>query len=155
MREMKTTLLIIRQDDKLLLATKKRGFGAGKINGCGGKCEPGETVFETMKREAFEELAIVPLDAKEYGEIDFDEYVKGERALVNMHIFYATQFEGEPAETDEMIPCFVDANNIPYEKMFEDDKYWLPLLLEQKKFYGKFVYDKDFNLISHELKTLN
>ncbi len=151
MKKMLTTLLIIKKGERLLLATKKRGFGEGKINGCGGKCEPNEQVADAMKREAFEELGIVPLDAKEYGEIDFIEYMKGELTNVNMHIFYAEKFEGEPVETDEMIPCWIDVNNIPYDNMFPDDKFWLPMLLEGKKFKAKFEFDKDFNMIAYEI----
>ncbi len=149
-----TTLLIIKQGDKLLLATKKRGFGAGFINGCGGKCEAGETVLQAVKREAFEELAIVPIDAEKRGEIDFVEYVKGELTRVNMHIFFATEFEGTPAESDEMVPCWVDAENIPYAKMFPDDRFWMPLLLAGKKFKGDFEYDKEFNMLSHKIREI-
>ena len=34
---------------------KKRGFGAGKWNGFGGKVEPGETIVEAAVREVKEE----------------------------------------------------------------------------------------------------
>jgi 8-oxo-dGTP diphosphatase/8-oxo-dGTP diphosphatase/2-hydroxy-dATP diphosphatase len=37
MEKMQTTLLLGLKDNKLLLAMKKRGFGAGKYNGVGGK----------------------------------------------------------------------------------------------------------------------
>jgi len=40
------TLTIIRDNGKLLLGYKKRGFGMNKINGFGGKVEKGETVLE-------------------------------------------------------------------------------------------------------------
>ena len=38
------TLTIIRQQEKLLLGLKKRGFGCNKINGFGGKVEKGESI---------------------------------------------------------------------------------------------------------------
>ncbi len=149
MKTLITTLLILRKNDKLILAKKKRGFGEGKINGCGGKCQPDETIEEAMKREAYEELNITPTNAKKYGIVDFIEYVKGELTHVNMHIFYATEYEGTPTETDEMTPCFVDIDNIPFDKMFPDDKYWMHLLLQEKQFVGKFEFDENFNVISH------
>lgn len=34
----------------VLLGMKKRGFGAGKWNGFGGKVQPGETIEEAARR---------------------------------------------------------------------------------------------------------
>ena len=41
--QMLATLLFIFRDGEVLLIRKKRGLGAGKINGPGGKIDPGET----------------------------------------------------------------------------------------------------------------
>jgi 8-oxo-dGTP pyrophosphatase MutT (NUDIX family) len=41
----KTLLFLHKPDEqKILLAMKKRGFGEGKWNGVGGKREPGESI---------------------------------------------------------------------------------------------------------------
>ena len=40
------TLVYIRNEDKVLLGMKKRGFGKGKWNGFGGKVEHGENIIE-------------------------------------------------------------------------------------------------------------
>ena len=151
MLNLMTTLLIVVQDNKILLAKKLRGFGIGKYNGVGGKVEQGETVEEAMLRETFEEIGIVPTEYKMLGIVDFDEIVKGERNNVKMHVFKATAYQGQPITSDEMQPEWFDIDNIPYSKMFKDDYHWLPLLLEDKTFSGKFVYDKDFNLIEYNL----
>ena len=37
------TLMFVVQKGRILLIRKKRGIGAGKVNGPGGKFEPGET----------------------------------------------------------------------------------------------------------------
>ncbi|MEK7165153.1 MAG: DNA mismatch repair protein MutT, partial [Patescibacteria group bacterium] len=37
------TLCIVHQNEKVLLGMKKRGFGAGRWNGFGGKLQDGET----------------------------------------------------------------------------------------------------------------
>jgi 8-oxo-dGTP pyrophosphatase MutT (NUDIX family) len=42
------TLCFIRDNNKLLLALKKRGFGPGKWNGYGGKIEEGETIEQAV-----------------------------------------------------------------------------------------------------------
>ena len=46
------TLVLVRDvpQRRILLGMKKRGFGAGKWNGFGGKLEPGESVQEAAKR---------------------------------------------------------------------------------------------------------
>jgi len=39
MKKMETTLCLLRRNEEILLAMKKRGFGEGKYNGVGGKIE--------------------------------------------------------------------------------------------------------------------
>ena len=51
------TLLFVIRGDQILLIRKKRGLGAGKINGPGGRIEPGETPHECAIRETQEESA--------------------------------------------------------------------------------------------------
>ena len=152
MKTVNTTLLLVIKNEKILLAQKKRGFGEGKFNGVGGKAEVGETIEQTMLRETQEEIGIVPKNFKKQAVIVFDEFMKGERAFVNMSIFVANDFDGKLIESDEMVPQWFDLNKVPYDKMFPDDKFWLPLILEGKEFDGKFKFDKDFNLQSYSIK---
>ena len=37
MNKIETTLCLLKKDDSILLALKKRGFGEGNYNGVGGK----------------------------------------------------------------------------------------------------------------------
>ena len=67
----RANLLFIVRDEKILLIRKKRGFGAGKINGPGGKVDPGETPLQSALRETFEELGIKPLGAEATRRIAF------------------------------------------------------------------------------------
>ena len=152
MENLTTTLLLIIKDDRILLARKKRGFGEGKLNGVGGKQEIGETIEETMIRETQEEIGVVPKDFFKMAIIDFDEYVKGKRTNVSMHIFLAKDFDGEISESDEMNPEWHDLKNIPFNQMFADDNFWLPEILKGNKVIGNFVYDEDFNILSKYLK---
>lgn len=48
------TLVFVRQGQQLLLGYKKRGFGAGRFNGFGGKVEAGETPRQGAARELLE-----------------------------------------------------------------------------------------------------
>ena len=45
------TLMFVVQKGRILLIRKKRGSGAGKVNGPGGKFEPGETALQCVLRK--------------------------------------------------------------------------------------------------------
>lgn len=45
------TLVLIVQPGRVLLGMKKRGFGAGKWNGFGGKVQPEETIEDAARRQ--------------------------------------------------------------------------------------------------------
>ena len=44
------TLTFIRNGNNILLGMKKRGFGAGRWNGFGGKVDADETILQAAKR---------------------------------------------------------------------------------------------------------
>lgn len=119
---------------------KKRGFGAGRWNGFGGKLQEQETVEMAAIRELKEEAGIEALEITRVGILDF-EYLLDQKIL-ETHIFIVKKFRGEPQETEEMKPQWFDVNKIPFSEMWSDDAYWLPLLLKGKKFKGKFIFDK-------------
>lgn len=151
MEKLETTLLLIRKDDKILLAKKKRGFGVGKYNGVGGKIKLGETKEEAMLRETKEEIGITPLEYHYVGKIDFIEVVNNIKTNVIMYVYTASKWDGEIIETEEMEPKWFNINEIPYDNMFPDDKYWMPYFLKQKDFDAYFEFDEDWNLISKEI----
>ena len=150
-----TTLLLILNDNKILLAEKKRGFGIGKFNGIGGKVEKDETIEEAMIRETQEEIGVIPTDFTKMATITFDEWVNDEENQVIMSVFVAQNFMGKIIETDEMRPKWFNISDIPYEKMFEDDKIWLPEILKGNKLNAKFVFDKEFKMISSKIDIVN
>lgn len=152
MKKLQTTLLILRKDNKILLARKKRGFGFGKWNGVGGKVEEKEIPEEAMIRETQEEISVTPIEYEKIGIIRFVEYIKEELTTNDMHLYIATKWQGVPKESEEMQPKWFSINNLPWEEMFSDDKYWLPLVLEGKKLDAFFEYDKNWNLQKQEVK---
>ena len=147
------TLCTILKDGKILSGMKKRGFGAGRWNGFGGKLHDGETIEEALARETKEEAGVEIKNPEKAGIIEFE--FKGDSEILEVHIYKTGDFEGEPVETEEMKPQWFDFDKIPYDLMWPDDKFWLPLLLEGKKFKGKFLFSGDNsnpNIIKYNLE---
>jgi 8-oxo-dGTP diphosphatase/2-hydroxy-dATP diphosphatase len=134
------TLCIVRQNGEVLLGMKKRGFGVGRWNGFGGKVEEGETIEGAAKRELKEESGLETVEISEKGIIDFE--FENSSKVLEVHIFTVPRFIGDIKETEEMRPKWFDEKELPFNKMWTDDKYWMPLLLNDKKFKGKFLFDK-------------
>lgn len=139
------TLCIPLKGDEVLLGMKKRGFGVGKYNSFGGKVKLGETIEEAALRELQEESGISSQleHLTKVAEIDFYFPHKPEYDQT-VHIYTVSTFSGEPQETEEMAFRWFNRNDIPYHQMWDDDKYWLPLVLEGKCLRGTVVF-KDVN----------
>ena len=135
---MHATLMFIVKDGRILLIEKKRGLGAGKINGPGGKIDPGETALEAVIRETREELLVTPLNPRKVGELWFN---MSDCPDILCHVYRADDHKGEPTETDEAVPLWYPTDRIPYQRMWEDDRHWLPLLLSETGFHGRFVFE--------------
>ena len=150
MNQKQTTLLYIIKNNQILLAEKKRGFGVGKINGVGGKIEPGESIEQAMIRETQEEIGVTPINTQHLATITF-QFSTGEITQETTSIFIANDYEGEIIETEEMRPTWYNLNELPYDKMFAADKIWLPEIIKGKKFNGVVIFDPDFNVLDTKL----
>lgn len=143
------TLCIIHQHPKILLGMKKRGHGEGKWNGFGGKVEEGETIEEAARRETREESGIKVEEINKLGIVEFC-YQDGSGNM-EVHIFRAEEFKESPVESEEMKPKWFRVDEIPYDQMWPDDKYWLPMFLDGKRFKGKFLFNEANEIINHSL----
>jgi 8-oxo-dGTP diphosphatase len=150
---MKTcSLLFLLKDDRILLAMKKRGFGSDRWNGVGGKVEPNETLEQATIRECQEEIGVTPKNLAKVAEHDFvfpdgmtDMYV---------HAFISREWEGEPVETEEMRPQWFKQSEVPYKEMWQDDEYWLPLILEGKKLRTRFTFDHNEKMTGQDITVV-
>lgn len=139
------TICIVREPGRVLLGMKKRGFGVGRFNGFGGKLNPGETVEEAAIRELEEEANIKALDLERMGVIYFE--FKDQAEILETHIFKVEKFSGEIVESEEMRPQWFSLDEIPYQEMWPDDIYWLPLFLENKHFKGRVSFDENNQIV--------
>ncbi len=124
------------KDGKILLHYKKRGHGAGFWNGVGGKIEEGETPEDCAMRESMEEMNAKVKNLKRLGVLKFYDVSKEDWFV---YVFSA-EIEGEPKESEESRPRWFSLREIPYDDMWEDDKYWLPLVIDGLHFNGNFYF---------------
>jgi len=147
----RATLMFIIDEDRreVLLIRKKRGLGAGKINGPGGKIDPGETSLECAVRETQEELGVTALNPAHHGELWF-QFVDGLRMHVD--VWVSTRHEGNAVETPEALPLWTPLDALPFDQMWADDEHWLArTLLERRRFIGRFEFDND-TMLSHQME---
>lgn len=145
------TLVFVIQNDKILLIEKKRGLGAGKVNGPGGRLEAGETPAQCAVRECQEELHITPQDVQAAGELNF-QFVDGHS--IRGFVFTASAFEGVPTETEEAAPFWESLDKLPFERMWADDREWFPWMLRGEAFIGRFVFDED-RMLGQEISPVS
>jgi len=147
------TLGFLIKDNQILLAMKKRGFGVGKWNGVGGKPDKNETIEETSKREVGEEIGVEVLSQEIVAILDF--YFECEESWnQQVVVFKISKWKNEPLESEEMAPQWYDVNKIPYDKMWVDDKFWLPKVLSGEKIKAKFVFGENETITEMKVEKL-
>lgn len=142
----RANLCFIVKGGSVLLIRKKRGLGAGKVNGPGGKIEPGETALEAAIREVQEEIGVTPLEIEDRGMLHF-QFADG--YSLECAVFIANDLDGDPVETIEAAPFWVRVDAVPYDEMWADDRHWLPQVFAGKSFRGWFEFDGDTMLSRH------
>ncbi|MCW3978563.1 MAG: 8-oxo-dGTP diphosphatase [Candidatus Bathyarchaeota archaeon] len=133
----------IIREGRILLQRKTTGrFGEEKWNGPGGKLRPSETPEDCARREVHEETDLRVRDLRlhgalrhYFGKVDEPDWI--------VHQFSATEFEGEPKDSDEGELRWFLVDEIPYQEMWQDDEHWLPLLLNGRDFSGDFYFNAE------------
>jgi len=145
------TLCYIFDRGRVLLQKKAAGrFGEGKWNAPGGKIRFAETPEKAAVREVREETGLEVTKLKNVGLLNFMEE-KGK--VFSVHIFVTEYFAGEIQNGREGKLQWFSRESLPYEEMWEDDKIWVPYLLEGKKFRGSFLFTKGFKkMMKHTIE---
>ena len=138
----------------LLLKKANRGISKGKWNGPGGKLERGESPAQNVIREVFEETSLRIVNPAYRGRIEF--YMGGrDRLDYLVHVFLVRRFHGRPRPTEEGPVKWFDLERIPYARMWDDDRYWLPLLLTGVRFDAQFFYDEENrHVVNYRIRSL-
>ena len=158
MRQCTLVYLHDRKKERILLGYKKQGFGDKRYNGFGGKVkqDEGESVEDAAVRELYEEsnVKISPKHMEKVGVFTFFFKDNPEWNQV-VHVFFTRSWQGEPEETKEMMPEWFSINELPYSRMWPDDIFWLPKVIEGKKLEGEFTFNGEGKVESYRLKEKN
>jgi hypothetical protein len=66
----------------------------------------------------------------------------------------ATDWEGEPEESDEMRPQWFALDAIPYASMWSDDAIWLPRVLAGETITADFVFDENQGVQEYKIESI-
>lgn len=140
-----TTLCYIEKDDCYLMMhriSKKNDVNAGKWIGIGGHFEENESPEECLLREAYEETGLTLTQYRLRGIITFISKGYG---CEYMHLYTADAFDGTlNTDCNEGVLKWIPKTEIPHLTLWEGDKIFLKLLLENDDFFSlKLEYDGD------------
>jgi 8-oxo-dGTP diphosphatase len=134
------TICHVIRGRRLLLKKASRGFSVGKWNAPGGKCEPGEKPEECARREVLEETGLLISGLFYHGALTF--VMDGGKTLhTRAHLFSTSNVKGRARSSEEGPVKWFPQGALPFGEMWEDDLFWIPLMLRGLRFDATFTYD--------------
>jgi 8-oxo-dGTP diphosphatase len=110
----------------------------------GGHVEPGETPPVAVAREVLEETGlIVPPDAlRPLGSVEFRFPHRREWEQVT-HVFGAEKWSGQQQDSRELLLSWHRLHELPLRQMWDDARFWLPLMLAGQRLHARFTFAAD------------
>jgi 8-oxo-dGTP pyrophosphatase MutT (NUDIX family) len=155
-KTIRAVLCYVSRGREYLLIRKSKGrFGEGLWNAPGGKMESGETSEEAARREVLEETGLVVNNLTRAGFLEFRFGQKKKVPDWTAEVFSAATFSGILKQSEEGELRWFLKDEMPLEQMWQDDKYWLPLLFSGVKFKGIFEFTLDLKeIVRYEIIRL-
>lgn len=134
---------------------KKRGFGANRWNGAGGRFEKNldKNIRQTAIRETFEEIGVKVEKLKKVAELTFF-WIESPSWNRIVYVYFSCNWQGEPKETEEMKPRWFSTKHLPFKSMWPDDVYWLPKVLNHKSVEGEFTFGKNDAIVNKRVEII-
>ena len=138
----------------MLQLKSKELFGGGKWNAPGGKLIEGECPESAAIREVSEETGLKVGKLRFHGVLNF--YLGAHKRLDQVvFVFSSKHVRGRSKRSAEGRLSWLSMSNIPYDQMWQDDRAWLPLLLQGKSFVGDFYFSEGYGkLESYALQEI-
>ena len=135
------------QDGRVLLQERPREkLWGGMLNGPEGKIEAGETSHQAVVREVVEETALQLDEFEARGYIEL--LLPAPKPMVlKVDIFTAHSFSGVPDAREGPL-SWHDRQNLPFDRMWPDQRYWLPAVLDGYSVAAKIQFATDSLVIS-------
>jgi 8-oxo-dGTP diphosphatase len=136
---------------EVLLGYKKTGFGTGKVVAPGGHVEPDESAAEAAAREVKEEtgIRVAPGSLAVAARLTFT-FPAHPAWDMDVEIFTAAEWSGEPAESEEIRPEWFPVAALPFAQMWDDAPRWLPRVLAGERIRAAFTYAADNETVTAE-----
>jgi 8-oxo-dGTP diphosphatase len=101
-----------------------------------------------------EETGLEVEDPKQLGVLTF-YFGEGSEPDWVVYVFRAEAFKGILRPSREGRLEWHDIDALPYDEMWEDDRHWVPLVLEGKRFRGEFRFDEEAKrLLQHHIEVI-
>lgn len=129
------------QSAEALLGHKKRGFEVGRIVGLGGYLEANESARQAAVREIAEEsgVQVEPPDLSEMAQLVF-HFPARPNWDQRVSVFTAERWRGQPAESEKIAPEWFGVQGLPFERMWDDARLWLPQVLAGQRLSAEIVF---------------
>ncbi|GAA1514683.1 8-oxo-dGTP diphosphatase [Agromyces terreus] len=136
---------------EVLLGRKKHGLGAGNLVGPGGKLESGESATDAAVREVLEEtgLRVRAADLEPRGLLTY-LFPHREAWSQESSVFVCRSWSGEPEASDELDPEWFAVDEVPYGRMWDDARFWLPQVLAGGSVRRTFSFGADLATVVDE-----